>query len=228
MSGQVGTALAYTAAWSVVGCLVAARLQRADASRWTFALHAALWPFFAPLLMGEAAAPVAEGQTDSPEHALLEALGALDGVAADVLAPELTRATGVVAATRRARSRLAQMDVQLAHADVAATRAEAMRDGLRATGAARGDPRLRAVEETLVHVERLRALRARTAEELERARLQIEALTAQLRLLRFADAPERDVLDRLREVAAGVDAVAEALGGAAEGGSSEAGAIGSS
>lgn len=186
-----------------------------------FLVTSLAWPFFLPsILAGEGAArrpatrdarPEAR-RIDRAESALGETLAELDGVALEALRGELPRIRGLAGGLRPWVDRLAAMEAELARPESSIVELDAALAALAARGVPDHDPRvgsLRARRASLVH---LASLRQRSAEELERALLELEELTTELRVLRFAgEGPGSESIERLRHLALRVAAVRDAL-----------------
>ncbi len=190
-----------------VGVAWMLRHRAPDEPTWTVAAHAALWPFFAPLLLSPDGPPKA---TEAEER-LLAALARLDGPAGQVLAPEVARLRAAIAVLAGARLRLAEMDATLRMPEFDRARAEARFAELSERGCAPGDPRVGCVRAQINEIERLCGLRDRARADLERAELTMEALSARVSLLRFAERPGDDAVELIRDLATTVEAVGETL-----------------
>lgn len=75
----------------------------------------------------------------------------------------------------------------------------------------RHDLRESSLRTRLRNIEKLQALRAHTAEILERSLLKLEELSSQVLLLRFAVDPEREVAELMRDIAASVEGLSAGL-----------------
>lgn len=191
-----------------LGVAVAVALRRREPSpMWTVPLHALVWPFVAPSLFVGAPVPAPSGV----ESDVLAALGDLDGVAADVLAPELARLRAALASLGAARRRVGEMEALLDSPAFDRVRAEASLADLATRGLRADDSRRDSVRGRLATIDRLSGLLERTRVEVERADLKLEELGTRIRLLRFVERPGSDAADLIRDFAASVDAVGEAL-----------------
>ncbi len=169
-----------------------------------------LWPFFAPTLFGERFGPVtvaAAASRDEDEISILgrqivTALSRLDGVAEEVLAPEVERVRSLVAELSRMRRRTEEMAALRRSSEFDQEKIEASLENL-----AEGDPRRATLCARMRSVERLRAMHERSAIEYERVVLQLEELHSKILLLRFADDPEDEILVLMRDISSSVEGV---------------------
>jgi hypothetical protein len=139
------------------------------------------------------------------------ALSRLDGIAEDVLAPEIERVRGLAAALHSMAKRLKEMDRLLDTPEFSRSRAEALARELEAKGLAVDDPRKESVGARMRNIDRLAGMRARLAEELDRALFKMEEMSSQAVLLNFAGRGEGEVTRMMKEIAASVEAVAEGI-----------------
>src|SRR5262249_46324212 len=156
---------------------------------WRFVLNAAFWPLFAPSLLARrsatgaaaAAAPTPyDGRIRAAEEQLLAALAKVrGGIAEEALAPEVARLHALRGSLASMGRRLAEIDEVLASAEFDKGRMDATLRDLAARGESDADSRVASVRVRLRNVERLRVMRARTADDLERALLKIEEMTSQ-------------------------------------------------
>ena len=103
------------------------------------------------------------------------------------------------------------MDRLLTSPEFDATKARARLAELRGQGLGDDDPRVGSLRMRVRNIDRLTALRDRTAELLERTLLKMEELNSHVLLLRFAENPEREVAGLMRDLAASVDGLTEGL-----------------
>lgn len=205
----------------VIGCAVAAaNALLAGQARWHdrlfgFVAAALFWPILAPFILTKRRAlpPLPgdgslEARISAAEARLLSSLGSLDGVAEDILTPEVERVRGLGEALRRMARRAAEMDALLATPELSRDRALAALAQLKAGD---GDPRNRTVRARLANIERLEAMRTETLEALEQALLEVEEIGSHTALLKFADRPGEEVVRMIRGIADSVEAVAEGL-----------------
>ncbi len=186
-------------------------------------VHLLAWPFFAPLLFGGAiddacdAPPptptptVSDPRVKAAEDQLLRAIASLDGIAEEVLAPEIARVRGLTESLLGVETRLSEMDLLLAGDEFDADRALAALRALEERGLTDDDPRVLSIHSRLRNIERLRKMRDQSREDLERAAMKMEEMSAQVLVLRFADRPEAAMVDLIREVAATIEGVSERL-----------------
>jgi hypothetical protein len=218
-----GTLLIYAILGLVVAVAMALREPRLGALRLLFLFTAgvAFWPLFAPSLLGglSAPAPAASVARDAPldarihagEQQLLAALAKVRGVAEGALAPEAARVRDLAASLATMAARLAEIDDTLRAPELDARILEERLAELVTHGRGPDDPRVLSMKARLRNVERLRAMRARTHDDLERALLKMEEITSQMLLLKFAGRPESEVAALIGEIEGGVDGIAEAM-----------------
>ncbi len=217
--GIVGTFLIYLTIGIVVATAMwinrnhtRSALAIFDLMTWTI-----LWPFFAPLLFGQAtsasslAAKVEHrsGARDSRLHEtqqrLVQAIGRLDGLAEEVIKPQLTQIDAMVRSLDAAEHRLQEMEELLHSHEFDMTQVDAALSDLHNKGYDDGEPRVRSLQARRRNIERLRIMRDRTRDELERALVKLEEISSQVLLLRFADQPETKLSSLLKEVAGNVE-----------------------
>jgi hypothetical protein len=213
---------------AVIGVAVATarELRRTDrrsrARTWgDFVITTLAWPFYLPTILVPGERPTNSGprgprpedrRLDRAERALDSTLEALDGVALDALRSELPRLRGLAGGLRPWVARLAELEAELARPESDLSRVEANIAELAARGVDDDDPRMASVRARAHSLRHLAALRTRSADELERALLELEELITQLRVLRFAGPRPKDVsIERLRQLATSVTAVRDAL-----------------
>jgi hypothetical protein len=180
----------------------------------TFVAGLVFWPIFAPFLLapGRAALPATSTLPARAVQArLLSALGRVEGLAADVLRPEVARLRGLVDAVGRMEARVGEMDALLGTPEFDRAAAEAQLEALSRRGLAPEDGRVQSVQARLRNVERLVAMRERTAADLERVVLQLEEMGSRLQLLKFAGRPDAELVALLQSVASSVEEVTEGL-----------------
>jgi hypothetical protein len=219
--GAAGTLVVYL----VIGltCAAAVFLRGGRTAGW-FVFDALFWPFFVPALLARAAVEVPvtagsgprEGPSGDPrlrtaEARLMEALGGLEGVAEEVLAPELGRLQQLTATLSGVERRLIEMDALLGTEEFDPERADRLLVQLGERGLADDDPRVVSVAARRRNIGRLTAMRDTLSADLERATLEMEEMSAQVRVLRFADRPQAAVVELIREVADTVEGVTERL-----------------
>jgi hypothetical protein len=214
--GVVETGVVYLAIGLAVA--LATVLRSAAGSRRVLVGAAALlfWPFYAVLLFDPP--PPKRGELETrigeADRLLAAAVARLDGFASDILEPEVERIRRLAEPLRAMVRRLEEMDELLASPEFDRGRAEAKLaelDGL----AAPDDPRTQSLRARLRNIERLSEMRAHTRIELERALLRIEEMSAEIALLKFAGRPDAELLRELKEIADGVEGLAEGLWSAA-------------
>lgn len=218
-----GTLLIYGILGLVVAAAMALREERLGALRILFLFTAGVvfWPLFAPSILGGSAATAEAGGVpgDAPigpriqagEQQILAALAKVRGVAEGALAPEAARVRDLAASLATMATRLAEIDDTLRAPELDARALEARLAELVAHGRGPEDARVLSMKARLGNVERLRALRARTHDDLERALLKMEEITSRMLLLKFAGRPESEVAALIGEIEGGVDGVAEAM-----------------
>ncbi len=191
-----------------------------------FAVHALLWPFFAPVLLGgaaERAAPTPrtrragaeatelDGRVHAAEERLLAALASLDGLAEDALRPELHRVRELTGALARMARRLAEMDELLATPEFDEERALGALEALEDTDAGAPDARADSVRARLRNIRRLVQMRQNLSMDFERAMVKVDEISSQIRLLRFADRPEHEVGELIWDIEATVEGLSEGM-----------------
>src|SRR5437899_4374556 len=133
--GFAETGLLYALIGMVVGIALVLREER---RRLLFFLAGLLfWPVFAPFLLssGKPAPPRAA------QDRVLRALSHLDGLAEDVVAPEIARIRGLAGAMEAMSRRIAEMDALLAGPELNESSARALLQELTARGVPEKDPR---------------------------------------------------------------------------------------
>ncbi|MFW5967710.1 MAG: hypothetical protein ACOCV2_09345 [Persicimonas sp.] len=220
-----------TIIYGIIGAVVAAAMQMtgdedktALAQASSFAARLVCWPFFAPLLLSSDAPPPADAAADArpvhdatapridrAERHLIDALESLDGVAGELIEPQRVRVERLCKALRAMRARLDEMENLLASAEFDEERAEQTLRRLDEQGGAGSEERARSVEARLRNIRRLEKMRADLRADFERAILKAEEISSQLRLLRFADQPQREAAELVDDIAATVDGLSEGL-----------------
>jgi len=219
----LGTLVIYVILGLVVATATALRDVRPAALRLAFLFTAGVlfWPLLAPSLLGAASpGPSASASPDgalepriqAAEDQILAALARVKGgIAAGALAPEAARVRHLASSLRALATRLGEMDETLRAPELDTARLEARLAELAAKGTLESDARTVSLRARLRSVERLRALRVRTHDDVERALFKMEEITSQMLLLKFAGRPDTEVAGLIDEIADGVEGVAEAL-----------------
>jgi hypothetical protein len=219
----LGTLVLYVILGLVVAVASASRDERPTAARLVFLFTAGVlfWPLVAPSLFGGAPAPsMATASGDDAlaprihlaEEQILAALAKVKGGAAEgPLAPSATRVRHLAGSLRALVTRLDEIDETLRAPELDAHKLDERLADLASRGCAEGDVRAESLRARLRSVERLRALRARTHDDLERALFKMEEITSQMLLLKFAGRPDTEVASLIDEIAESVDGVAEAF-----------------
>jgi hypothetical protein len=145
------------------------------------------------------------------QERLRAALRQVEGLAADVLRPEVARLRGLVDAMGKMEARVAEMDALLATPEFNRALASEQLEALARRGLGPEDARVQSVQARLRNMERLGAMRERTAADLERVVLQLEEMGSRLQLLKFAGRPDAELVELLQSVAASVEEVTEGL-----------------
>ncbi len=214
--------------YAVLGlCVATAVLLRDDRpGPWrkgvTFVTGVLFWPLYAPLLLarpsgGRApAAPDFTGRVDTAEEQLLDALSRVEGIAEEVLAPEVARVRALVGQLAAMEKRVREMDELLGTSEFDAASARAALDELRGRGLPDDDARVESVRARLRNIERLASMRDRAREDLERVTLKLEEMSLKLKLLKFAGRSDAEVVHLIKEVAQSVEELTEGLLGAEE------------
>ncbi len=172
------------------------------------------WPLFAPVLLGGKSASATRSETAAGDDTRIRAaetdmLAALakvkGGVAGEAMAPEAAKVRDLAGGLRAMAARLVEMDEALSAPGLDTTAIEAQLAELAARGGAESDPRAQSLRARLRNVERLRTLRGRTAEDLERSLFKMEEITSQMLLLKFAGRPEAEVAELIDGIAGSVE-----------------------
>ncbi|HYI01317.1 hypothetical protein [Hyalangium sp.] len=212
--GVVETCILYLLLGGVVAVALVLRAEGKGRSARivTFVAGVFFWPVFAPFLLSPARAadrvtPPARVARDR----LVGALGQVEGLAADVLRPEVARLRGLVDAVGKMEARVAEMDALLATPEFDRAAASGQLEALARRGLPPEDARVQSVQARLRNMERLVAMRERTAADLERVVLQLEEMGSRLQLLKFAGRPDAELVELLQSVASSVEEVTEGL-----------------
>lgn len=212
--GMVETCILYLLLGGVVAVALVLRAERRSwgARVVTFVAGVFFWPVFAPFLLSpvHSAAP-ATPPARAAQARLLGALGQVEGLAADVLRPEVARLRGLVEAVGKMEARVTEMDALLATPEFDRAAASEQLEALSRRGLTPEDPRVQSVQARLRNMERLAAMRERTAADLERVVLQLEEMGSRLQLLKFAGRPDAELVELLQSVASSVEEVTEGL-----------------
>jgi len=216
--GVVETCILYLLLGTVVAVALVLRAEGkgGGARVVTFVAGVFFWPLYAPFLLSPArpsptgAAGVAQPARAAQER-LRAALRQVEGLAADVLRPEVARLRGLVDAMGKMEARVAEMDALLATPEFNRALASEQLEALSRRGLGPEDARMQSVQARLRNMERLAAMRERTAADLERVVLQLEEMGSRLQLLKFAGRPDAELVELLQSVAASVEEVTEGL-----------------
>jgi len=212
--GVVETCIVYLLLGGVVAVTLVLRAEGKGrgARAVTFVAGIFFWPVFAPFLLSPAhPAARAVPPTRAAQSRLLAALGQVEGLAADVLRPEVARLRGLVEAVGKMETRVAEMDALLATPEFDRVAASGQLEALARRGVPPEDARVQSVQARLRNMERLAAMRERTAADLERVVLQLEEMGSRLQLLKFAGRPDAELVELLQSVASSVEEVTEGL-----------------
>jgi len=213
--GIAGTLLIYAVIGLAVGLLLALRERRPA----LLLLGVAFWPLLAPFVLaspGKSASPPTpgappDGRIDRVQEEVLEALSGLDGLAEAALQPEVKRVRDLADAMARMDRRIADMDALLLSPQLQRRSAELQLAELQSRGVPEDDARVQSVRARLRNVDRLRALRDQSRADLERILLKLEEMASQLHVLKFAGRPEGELLSVIKEIADGVESIADGL-----------------
>jgi hypothetical protein len=214
--GVVETCILYLLLGGVVAVALVLRAEgkSGGARVVTFVAGVFFWPVYAPFLLSPAR-PAGAAAVTQPGRAAQErlraALGQVEGLAADVLRPEVARLRGLVDAMGKMEARVAEMDALLATPEFNRRVALEQLEALSRRGLTPEDPRVQSVQARLRNMERLGEMRERTAGDLERVVLRLEEMGSRLQLLKFAGRPDAELVELLQSVAASVEEVTEGL-----------------
>jgi hypothetical protein len=224
--GLAGTGIIYLLLGLVVATATVLGEARPGFGRvaFLFTIGALFWPLFAPTLLGAAktgaGASEARGGADAAGDARIRAaeadmLAALakvkGGVAGEAMAPEAKRVRDLANGLRAMAARVVEIEEALRAPGLDPAAIEAQLTDVAARGGAESDPRAQSLRARLRNVERLRALRGRTGDELERSLFKMEEITSQMLLLKFAGRPEAEVSELIDGIADSVEGATEAL-----------------
>jgi hypothetical protein len=213
--GVVETCILYLLLGTVVAVALVLRAEgRGRGARVvTFVAGVFFWPVFAPFLLSppRSGAAAVTPPARAAQERLRAALGQVEGLAADVLRPEVARLRGLVDAMGKMEARVAEMDALLGTPEFDRAVAAGQLEALSRRGLPPEDPRVQSVQARLRNMERLGAMRERTAADLERVVLQLEEMGSRLQLLKFAGRPDAELVELLQSVAASVEEVTEGL-----------------
>ena len=220
--GLAGTAIIYLLLGLVVAAATALGEAHPGAGRiaFLFTVGALFWPLFAPSLLGggraAAAASGASARGDdrirAAETDMLAALAKVKGgVAGEAMAPEAAKVRDLASGLRAMAARVVEIEEALRAPGLDPAAIDAQLADVAARGGAESDPRAQSLRARLRNVERLRALRGRTSDDLERALFKMEEITSQMLLLKFAGRPEAEVAELIDGIAGSVEGVTEAL-----------------
>ena len=214
--------------YGIIGVVVAAAMWLSGTSKnglaraGLFGVHAVLWPFFAPILLGRAVSG-AEGDQRAleatsrdprlcqAEEQLWAALSSLDGIAEDVLGPDMARVKSLTGSLEQMSHRLAEMDELLKSPEFDERRVRAALEEMDTQRQAGDSARASSIRARLRNIERLEQMRRGLSADFERAILKIEEISSQISLLRFADHPEQEVGELIQDIAATVEGLSEGL-----------------
>ncbi len=213
--GVVETCILYLLLGGVVAVALVLRAEGkgGGARAVTFVAGVFFWPVYAPFLLSSSrpAAAAVTPPARAAQERLRAALGQVEGLAADVLRPEIARLRGLVDAMGKMEARVAEMDALLATPEFNRAVASEQLEALSRRGLTPEDPRVQSVHARLRNMERLAEMRERTAADLERVVLQLEEMGSRLQLLKFAGRPDAELVQLLQSVAASVEEVTEGL-----------------
>jgi hypothetical protein len=227
--GALGTAMIYGIIGLVISVAMLARSAepaRRARRAFDFIAWVLFWPLFAPALMGpavQAPRPLSahgavrphggpfDARLKAADEQLVAAFPAVGAGLADVLVPEVARLRSAIEALFGMSHRLMEMDALLATSEFDVGRAHAALDELASRGLGADDPRAQSIAARIRNIERLREMRSRNAEQLERALVKLEELGSQLHVLRFLNAPEPKAVELIKEIAGSVEGITEGL-----------------
>ena len=213
--GFAGTGLLYALIGIAAGLALALRARRRRALLFFAGLF--FWPIFAPFLLSPAKdperrpAPPQDARVQAAQDRILRALARLDGLAEEVLAPEVARVRGLAGAMGSMSRRIAEMDELLSGPELNEPATRALLQDLSERGVPEKDPRQQSVRARLRNIERLRAMRDRTREDLERVLFKLEEMSTQLHLLKFAGRPEDEVVRVIKDIAESIEGITEGM-----------------
>jgi hypothetical protein len=219
--GILGTALIYGIIGLVVAVAMALQRVRTPLGRRAvlFVAAALFWPLFAPLLLaGKGEPPPSpsprapksdlEGRVEQAQAGLVASMAKLDGAAENALAPEVDRVRALGGALLGMANRVLEMESLLRSPELDRAAVEARLAELLARG---GEDSLAASARARIrNIERLRGIQSKTRDDLERALLELEEMSSQMMLLKFAGS-DGEVLSRIRQIAETVESITEGL-----------------
>ena len=220
--GLAGTGIIYLLLGLVVATATVLGEARPGPGRiaFLFTIGALFWPLFAPTLLGGGKTGAAAGEARSggdarigaAEADMLAALAKVKGgVAGEAMAPEARKVRDLANGLRAMAARVVEIEEALRAPGLDPAAIEAQLADVSARGGAESDPRAQSLRARLRNVERLRALRGRTGDELERSLFKMDEITSQMLLLKFAGRPEAEVAELIDGIADSVEGVTEAL-----------------
>ncbi len=208
----------------LIGAVVGAALWLAHGSTVGAGNLAALagwitfWPFYAPSLFGQAALPSigsAPGNStdrlDAAQQRLRCALRRVEGIAEGSLGPHTALIDSMLPSFQQAQKRLADMEELLRSPELDLWQVDEALRLLRERGYDNSEARVRSLLARRRNIDRLKAMRDHTRDELERALLRLDEISSQVTLLRFADQPETQVAALLKDVASNVEDLTKAV-----------------
>jgi hypothetical protein len=204
---------------------VAFALRATSGSAWSRAAGCVagvlFWPLFAPIVLGAGRAEprcetgnggiALDARIHGAEEKLVEALSHVEGVAEEIIAPEVSRVRGLAGSMASMARRVREMDALLAGTEFDAGVARAALQGLEARGLGEPDPRVQSIRARLRNIERLDGMRARTADDLERIVLKLEEMSSQIHLLKFAGRSDEELVRMIKGIAESVTQATESL-----------------
>jgi hypothetical protein len=223
--GIMETSIVYGILGLVMGVAMVLRQEQIGRAKLfgLFVLGVLFWPLLAPTALARPGKPSpaeggpsheagVEARIRAAEEQLLSALAKVKGgVAEDVLAPEVARVRALGGSLGSMARRLREIDELCGSPEFDEPRVQAALASLEARGHGGDDPRVLSVRSRLRNIERLRAMRARTSDDLERALLKIEEMASQMLLLKFAGKPDAEVVGLIKDIADSVDSITEAF-----------------
>jgi|GEM_PF-1571431 len=182
-----------------------------------------LWPFFVVLLLSSASAEEIENprlvlpenteridpRLERAEQHLLGALYQLEGVAEEILKPEIERVKALTSTLNQVEKRLKDMGDLLRTPSFDKQAVEENKKLLQAEGCNGEDTRVQSLNARLRNIETLQRMEARTKESLERALLKMEELSGHIQVLRFAARPDTEVIAVIKDIAVSVESAME-------------------
>jgi hypothetical protein len=233
--GILGTAFLYGLIGVAVAVAMALQAMPTERGRrWVLFVGTLLfWPLFAPLVLARSeptagtgtrrGAPGAnraagaalatsgvEGRIQRAEAEVLAAIARLDGLAEAALAPEVERVEGLAGALVAMARRVAEIEALLSTPEFSADAARAKLLELEQRGTPPGDSRSESARARLRNIERLAGIEVRTRDDLERALLELEEMSSQMVLLKYAGS-DGEVVERIRQIARTVESITEGL-----------------